>query len=71
MKIKIRLRNGDSVDIEAPDNTNFNVLCLHVKAAGYLMTDMLHIPYDFIASMIIEGPHKQHSIVVPGSETKQ
>ena len=71
MKIKIHLRNGNLVEIEAPEGTNFNVLCLHVKAAGYLMTDMLHIPYDCIASMVVDGPQIVHKVVVPGTETKQ
>jgi len=71
VKLKINLRNGHSFDLEVPDNTNFNVLCLHVKASGYFMSDMLHIPYDFIASLMVDGPQRQQVIVVPGSETRQ
>ena len=71
MKIKIHLRNGHTVDFEVPDTTNFNVLCLHVMASGYFMSDSMLIPYDTIGAIVVDGPQVQHKIVMPGPETKQ
>jgi len=71
MKIKIHLRSGNTVDFEVPDTTHFGAMCLHIKASGYFLSDVMFIPLDWIGVIVLDGTPTVQKVVMPGPETKQ
>jgi len=68
MKVRFHMTNGQIIEIDPPEDFNFSMCCLAVRAAGYFMVGNLYIDH-FKVNAIAFG--EQQVEVKPAGATLQ
>ena len=70
MKIRIHLREGNFIDMDAPDDFNIGTMAQSIEITGFFANHMLYIPKDAFLFAIRTDLSGGSSSVVAGM-TKQ
>lgn len=49
MKLRIFLKNGSVIELALAPPFEFTAFCVNARANGFVMSNVCHIPYDFIS----------------------
>jgi len=55
MKITFHLRGPSRIDWTSPENFNFQLMCLSIRASGHFVSDTIYIPATEIVAITCEN----------------
>ncbi len=70
-KLRMHLRDGNVIEMDAPDDVNLGLMGLQIRNSGYFATNMIYVPESNIGLLLVLADGQAPVEVKPAGSTLQ